>query len=109
MYSCTEIEVNVDNVPTATILKKFPYLAPRMVHLLVRMENWRPRAFRELFIPSYTDRTTWWVAMFGIFFGVMSVFSVALSAYQAVVGQRQLSIALQALAAQLNGTVTSNT
>lgn len=99
-----ELEVDVDNVPTATILEKFPYLAPRMVHLLERMENWSPRTFRELFIPSYTNRNNWWVAMFGLFFGVMSVMSMGLSTYQAVVGQRQLAVALQAFALQLNST-----
>lgn len=84
----------VENIPTAKVLKEFPYLAPRLVQLLERMENWKPRTFPELFIPGYVDRTNWWVAMFGIFFGVITVLDLVLNAYQVYLAQRQVAIAL---------------
>jgi len=104
----------VENAPTADVLERFPYFANRMVHLLESMENWKPKTFRELFIPGYIDRTSWWIAMFGIFFGFMSVLGLVLNGYQIYVGQRalhlsqqQINIALQAFQLQLNTTTTA--
>ena len=104
MVRCHAREIDADNAPTAKILKEFPLLAPRMVHLLQRMETWRPRTFRELFITAYSTRMDWWVSMFVIIFGVISVLSLVLGIYQAFVGQKQLSVALEALAMQEKGT-----
>jgi hypothetical protein len=89
--------VKVENMPAEKILQRFPYYAPRMVHLLERMENWKPHTFREVFIPAYVDRTNWYVSIFAIVFGIMSVLGLALNAYQIYLGQRQLAVALQAL------------
>jgi hypothetical protein len=61
------------------------------------MEAWRPRSFRELFIPGYSGRFDWWIAMFGAFFGIVTILGLGLSGYQAYVGQRQLAVALLAL------------
>jgi len=58
------------------------------------MENWRPRTFRELFIPGYSGRLDWWVAMFAIFFGATSIVGLGIVCYQAAVGQKQLAAAL---------------
>jgi hypothetical protein len=97
--SYREDVVTVENMPAEKILQQFPYYAPRMVHLLECMENWKPRTFREVFIPAYVDRTNWYVSMFAIFFGIMSVLGLALNTYQMYLGQRQLTVALQALKA----------
>ena len=63
---------------------------------------------------GYIDPTSWWVAMFGIFFGFMSVLGLVLSGYQIYLGQRalylsqqQINIALQAFQLQLNTTTTA--
>jgi len=37
-------------------LSDFHYLKPQIVYLLRSMEHWRPRTFRELFIPGYSGR-----------------------------------------------------
>ena len=104
----------VENAPTADVLERFPHFAGRMVHLLESMENWKPKTFRELFIPGYVDRTSWWIAMFGIFFGFMSVLGLVLNGYQIYLGQRavylsqqQINIALQAFQLQFNSTTTA--
>jgi hypothetical protein len=95
---------DAENVPIAQLLDKFPWLAERMVHVLETMENWKPKTFRELFIPGYIDRTTGWIAMFGIFFGFVSVFGLVLNGYQIYLGQRQMEIALKTFALQFNAT-----
>ena len=87
----------VENMPAEEILEQFPYYAPRLVHLLERMENWKPRKFSEVFIPAYVDRTTWYVSMFAIFFGTISILGLVLNAYLIYLTQRQLDVTLQAL------------
>lgn len=108
----------IENVPMETALQDFPWLGERMIHLLETMENWKPTTFHELFTPGYVDRTSWWIAMFGIFFGFMSVLGLVLNAYQIFLGQRaislsqqqinlaqqQISVALKALQLQFNTT-----
>jgi hypothetical protein len=108
----------IENVPMETALQDFPWLGERMIHLLETMENWKPTTFHELFTPGYVDRTSWWMAMFGIFFGFMSVLGLVLNAYQIFLGQRaislsqqqinlaqqQISVALKALQLQFNTT-----
>lgn len=84
-------------LPAAKLLEQFPYLAPRMVYLLQRMENWTPRTFGDLFIPAYNARMDWWVSMFAIFFGIMSIVGLAFGAVQTYLAQRQLAVALIAL------------
>jgi hypothetical protein len=78
-------------------LANYKYFGPRIRHLLHSMEQWRPRSYRELFIPSYTSRLDWAVAMAALFFGVVSLLGLFFTVWQAVVGQRQLTLALQAL------------
>jgi hypothetical protein len=72
------------------VLEQFPYLAPRLVNLLEKMENWGPRTVWELGTPGYKDRVSWWAAIFGLFFGCVSMLLVFLSIYQAVLIQLQL-------------------
>lgn len=96
-YFKIDTDVNWDTIPSAA---EFGLLAPRIVHLLRRMETWRPRTFREMFIPGYATRMDWWVAMFAIAFGVVSVLGLGIGVYQLYLGQRQLSVALEALVCQ---------
>ena len=102
-------QLQIENVPMERALQDFPWLGERMIHLLETMENWKPTTFHELFTPGYVDRTSWWIAMFGIFFGFLSVFGLALNAYQIYLGQRalylsqqQINVALKALQLQFN-------
>jgi hypothetical protein len=78
-------------------IANYKYFGPRIRHLLHSMEQWRPRSYRELFIPSYTSRLDWAVAMAALFFGIVSLLGLFFTVWQAVVGQRQLTLALQAL------------
>lgn len=78
-------------------ISEFRLLGPRIKYLLRAMEMWRPRRFREVFIPAYSGRMDWWVAMFAIFFGVISILSLGFTVYQSVLSQKQLKAALDAL------------
>jgi hypothetical protein len=78
-------------------IANYKYFGPRIRHLLHSMEQWRPRSYRELFIPSYTSRLDWAVAMAALFFGIVSLLGLFFTVWQAVVGQRQSTLALQAL------------
>ena len=71
------------------------------------MENWKPHIFREVFIPAYVDRTTWYVSMFAIFFGTISILALVLNVYLIYITQRQLEVSLQALNAA-SGDVSRN-
>jgi hypothetical protein len=82
----------VDYVPTDEVLEMFPYLAPRLVNLLEKMEHWSPQTFRELTIPGYADRLSWWGALFAFFFGLISIFVLAVSIYSAILIQLQLNL-----------------
>jgi hypothetical protein len=82
---------------TSSNISNFHFFGPRIVYLLQSMENWRARTFCEVFIPGYSDRRDWWVAMFAIFFGFITVLGLGLTAYQTYLAQRQVALALEAL------------
>lgn len=48
--------LKVNSIAKEKMLKQFPYLAPRMVNLLEKIENWSPRSAGELLTPGYTNR-----------------------------------------------------
>lgn len=76
------------------------YFGPQVIHLLQSIENWRPRTVRELFIPGYSARLEWWVAMFALFFGIISILGLVVCGYQAYLSKRQLAVALKQLNAK---------
>lgn len=86
-----EVEVNLLSPYILPEFSEFPIFAPRICHLLRSMEEWRPRTFRELFIPGYSKRLDWWVAMFGVFIGIIAILSLGISCYQAVLAQKQVN------------------
>jgi len=88
-------------------LVDFPIFGPRIIHLLRSMEQWHPRTFRELFIPGYSGRLDWWVAMFGAFIGIIAILSLGISCYQSVLGQKQVNLAVQSLNLQNGGIAMS--
>jgi hypothetical protein len=82
---------------TSSNISNFRFFGTRIVYILQAMEDWRPHTFCEIFIPGYADRRDWWVAMFAIFFGFITVLGLGLTAYQAYLAQRQVVLALAAL------------
>jgi hypothetical protein len=51
--------------------------------------------FRELFITEYSGRLDWRVAIFGAFIGIIAISSLEISCYQAVLGRKQVNLAIQ--------------
>jgi hypothetical protein len=76
-------------------LRDFEIFGDRIAHILLRMEDWKPRTFRELFIYGYKGRFEWWVAMFGIFVGVVSLLILTMGIWAAVAAQKQYNLALK--------------
>ena len=70
-------------------IKDFEIFGKRIVIILNAMEEWHPRNFWQLFTIGYTDRMTWWVAMFGMFFGVISILIFMVGLWTAIVAQKQ--------------------
>jgi hypothetical protein len=84
----SESEIRIENVPAIKVLKEYPYFATRMVYLLERMEKWNPRTFRQLFVPSYGHRRDWFLGIFGLFFGLVSIISLVLLGYQKFIWEK---------------------
>jgi hypothetical protein len=81
-------------------LRDFEIFGDRMAHILRRMEDWKPHTFRELFVNGYKGRFEWWVAMFGVFVGVISILVLGMGIWAAVVAQKQYNLALKLAALQ---------
>jgi len=65
-------------------LKQFRYYRRRLAYLQEQMKAWRPRKFSELFTPGYYDRFTWFIAIFGLVFGVIATLSLVTSIIQVI-------------------------
>jgi hypothetical protein len=76
-------------------LRDFEVFGDRIAHILRKMEDWKPRTFRELFIYGYKGRFEWWVAMFGVFVGVVSILVLAMGIWATVAAQKQYDLALK--------------
>jgi hypothetical protein len=76
-------------------LRDFEIFGDRTAHILRKMEDWKPRTFRELFIVGYKGRFEWWVAIFGIFVGFISILILAMGIWAAVAAQKQYNLALK--------------
>lgn len=62
-----------------THLQDFELFRPRLAYIKQRMKDWQPRKFSQLLRPGYFDRLTWFTAMFGVLFGLISAFSLVTS------------------------------
>ena len=73
--------------PNTSDIAAFEFFGPRIVYLLKSMDDWRPRSYEPcatyVSIAGYADRRDWWVAMFALFFGFITVVGLGLTAYQA--------------------------
>jgi hypothetical protein len=58
------------------ILQDFDYYRPHLASLLDQMREWKPRLKRELLIPGYRDRVTYYSAYFGIVIGILRLIGV---------------------------------
>jgi hypothetical protein len=76
-------------------LNDFKIFRDRIANILRSMEEWRPRTFGQLFTPGYKKKMEWWVAMFGIFFGVISILIFAVGLWTAIVAQKQYLFTLK--------------
>jgi len=65
-------------------LRQFRYYRPRLAYLQEQMKAWRPRRFSELFKPGYYDRFTWFIAIFGLVFGIIATLSLVISIIQVI-------------------------
>src|SRR5271170_7644609 len=65
-------------------LKQFRHYRPRLAYLQEQMKAWRPRRFSELFTPGYYDRFTWFIAIFGLVFGIIATLSLVTSIIQVI-------------------------
>jgi hypothetical protein len=59
------------------------------------MRVWKPRTVRELFIPGYYDRFAWFVAIFGITFGVIASLGLIANIVQIAIAVIMLRLALR--------------
>jgi hypothetical protein len=60
-------------VPKGTIhLKRFRHFRNQLGYLREQMRAWKPRTVREMFVPGYYDRFAWFVAIFGMAFGIIA-------------------------------------
>jgi Flp pilus assembly protein TadB len=65
-------------------LRQFRDYRPRLAYLQEQMKTWRPRRFSELFTPGYYDRFTWFIAIFGLVFGIIATLSLVTSIIQVI-------------------------
>jgi len=65
-------------------LRQFRHYRPRLAYLQEQMKAWRPRRFPELFTPGYYDRFTWFIAIFGLVFGIIATLSLVTSIIQVI-------------------------
>lgn len=65
-------------------LRQFRHYRTRLAYLQEQMKAWKPRRFTELFTPGYYDRFTWFIAIFGLVFGVIATLSLVTSIIQVV-------------------------
>jgi hypothetical protein len=60
-------------VPKGTIhLNRFRHFRNQIGYLREQMRAWKPRTVREIFVPGYYDRFAWFVAIFGMAFGIIA-------------------------------------
>jgi hypothetical protein len=65
-------------------LRQFRHCRPRLAYLQEQMKTWKPRRFSELFTPGYYDRFTWFIAIFGLVFGIIATLSLVTSIIQVI-------------------------
>jgi hypothetical protein len=69
-------------VKGAVHLGRFKYFRLQLGYLQEQMRAWKPRTLRELFTPGYYDRGAWFIAIFGIGFGIIAFIALIISVIQ---------------------------
>jgi hypothetical protein len=83
--SSGKLQINILEWDRRPSLDDFQYFRPHIALLEKQMMDWKPLTIRDLFIPGYKDRFTWYTAYFGLFIGLFALFSLLLSAAQLAV------------------------
>jgi len=85
-------------VPKGSIhLNRFRHFRDQISYLREQMRVWKPRTLREMFVPGYYDRFAWFVAIFGMVFGIIASLGLLGSVVQIGLGVAQLQVAYQQL------------
>jgi hypothetical protein len=71
-----------DNQLEKATLEHFRFYTPHLAVLQAQMSDWKPRTFRDLFVPGYKDRFTWFTAFFGLGIGIIGILSLVASIIQ---------------------------
>jgi len=58
------------------------YLGDRVANIHEEMQSWRPRKLRDVFIPGYSDRFTYYTQMFALVIAVLGLIGIALMVVQ---------------------------
>jgi hypothetical protein len=83
-------------IPEGTIhLNRFRHFRNQLGYLREQMRAWKPRMVREMFVPGYYDRFAWFVAIFGILFGIIASLGLIASLAQIALTVVQLQAANQ--------------
>jgi hypothetical protein len=82
-------------VKGAVHLSRFQHFRTQLGYLHEQMRVWKPRTVRELFIPGYYDRFAWFVAIFGITFGVIASLGLIANIVQIAIAVIMLRLALR--------------
>jgi hypothetical protein len=85
-------------VPKGSIhLNRFRHFRDWISYLRDQIRVWKPRTWREMFVPGYYDRFAWFVAIFGMVFGFIASLGLLASIVQIGLGVAQLRVVYQQL------------
>jgi hypothetical protein len=91
------VELQVGFQRRSLRLDDFVLFRERITQILQSMDDWRPRKISDLFVSEYKKRFEWWIAIFRVFFGCISILILGVAIWTAVVAQKQYQWTIQAV------------